>query len=175
MYRVTKYNTIHGFTLIELLLYVAISSVILLGVVGFFSALLQARIKGQVIAEVDGQGMRAMQIMVRTVRNSTAIDTPPAGRTRTNTWVEVPNSSLSPTYFEQTGTALTIAEHVRSQRIPLTNSQVMVSNLAFTNETQSTGTGVLRIQFTLTYVNSTGRNEYDYSKTFTDTVTLRAY
>ena len=54
-----------GFTLIELLLYITISSVMLLAISVFLSALLQSKVKNQTIAEVEGQGIQVMQMITQ--------------------------------------------------------------------------------------------------------------
>lgn len=55
----------------------------------------------------------------------------------------------------------------------LYNSRVTVSNLTFTNLTRAGTPGNVRIQFTLTHINPSGRNEYDFSKTFYGSASLR--
>lgn len=51
----------------------------------------------------------------------------------------------------------------------LVNSQVTISGLTFTSSSPHS----VRIQFTLTAVNPSGRNEYDFSKTFYGSATIR--
>lgn len=55
----------------------------------------------------------------------------------------------------------------------LINSRVTVSNLTFSNLSRPGTPGTVRIQFTLTHINPEGRQEYNFSKTFYDTATLR--
>jgi len=62
---------------------------------------------------------------------------------------------------------------IRQNSIALTNSRVVASSLTFTNLSRTGTPGAMRIQFTLAHVNPSGRNEYDYSKTFYATSTLR--
>jgi type II secretory pathway pseudopilin PulG len=140
-----------GFTLIELLLYVSIVGAIIFSVAGFLSLAMQARIKNQTIAEVEQQGIAAMQQITQTGRN--AADT---------------NFS---TVFDLSGGAIRV--NPGDGPIALTNSRVTASSLSFTNLSRPGTDGTVRVQFTLTYVNSSGRNEYDYSKTFYDSVTIR--
>ncbi len=140
-------NSHAGFTLIELLLYVSIIGAMILSVSGFLFLIMQSRVKNQTIAEVEQQGVSVIQLVTQTGRN--AADT---------------NFT---TAFDLSGGVL------RQDSIALTNSRVVASNLTFTNLSRVGTPGTIRIQFTLSHVNPAGRNEYDYSKTFYATASLR--
>lgn len=66
------------------------------------------------------------------------------------------------------GSALQIKEGAAAA-IPLTSNDVQVSGLTFNNLTRSGTPGIVQVSFTLSRVNPSGRNEYDYQKTFTST------
>lgn len=70
------------------------------------------------------------------------------------------------------GSALLITEGA-NPTVPLTNSKIQMSGLTFTNLTRSGTPGVVRVSFTLSRVNGSGKNEYDYQKTFTTSAALR--
>ena len=55
----------------------------------------------------------------------------------------------------------------------LYNSRVTASNLSFQNLSRTGTPGTIRIQFTLSHINPSGRNEYDFNKTFYGTASLR--
>ena len=136
-----------GFTLIELLLYVSIIGAMILSISGFLSLLMQSLVKNQTISEVEQQGVQVMQIITQTGRNATDIN-------------------FTTAFDLSAGT-------IRQNSIALTNSRVVASSLTFTNLSRTGTPGAMRIQFTLAHVNPSGRNEYDYSKTFYATSTLR--
>jgi len=161
-----------GFTLIELLLYVSILGSMILSVSGFLFLLMQSRVKNQTIAEVEQQGVQVIQLVTQTIRNAETITSPTAATTATTATIDVVTASLDPTIFDLAGGTIRIAEGTGSP-IALTNSQVTASSLSFYNLTRTTTQGTMRIQFTLTHINPSGRNEYDYSKTFYATSTLR--
>jgi len=69
-------------------------------------------------------------------------------------------------------TALQIKEGAGSP-IPLTSDDVQVSGLTFTNLSRSGTAGNIQVSFTVSRVNTAGRNEYDYQRTFTGTASLR--
>ncbi len=140
-------NVQSGFTLIELLLYVSIVGAIVFSFSGFLSLLMQSRVKNQTIAEVEQQGVAVMQLITQTGRNATDIN-------------------FTSTFDLSGGT-------IRQNSIALTNSRIVASSLTFQNLSRPNTPGTVRIQFTLTHINPSGRNEYDYNKTFYGTASLR--
>lgn len=161
-----------GYTLIELLLYVTIVSGLLLAVSVFFGASVEARIKNQSIAEVDQQGMAAMEYMSQTIRNADSITSPTLGTSGASLTLAVPTGTLSPTVFNLDGTALQLQEGTGAA-IALTSSKVQISSLIFRNLSRASTPGMIQISFIASRTNTSGRNEYDYQKTFTTTVALR--
>lgn len=166
------YKNRRGFTLIELLLYVSITGLLLLSVTIFFSLLFQVRIKNQVIAEVEQQGMQVMQIMTQTIRNAENITAPTQGGSDASLSIDVLTSSSDPTVFALSGGVLQITEGTATP-ISLTNSRVTVSDLTFQNLSRTSTPGTVRITLTITAVNPSGRNEYNFTKTFVGSATLR--
>ena len=163
-----------GFTLVELLLYVGIASIILLITTLFLSTLLESRIKNQTVAEVEQQGLQAMQIITQTARNAEAITTPSQGASASSLTLDVITALNDPTIFDLSSGAIRIKEGAAAI-IPLTNSRITASALTFQNLSRPTTPGTIRIQFTLTHVNPDGRNEYNFNKTFIGSATLRNY
>jgi type II secretory pathway pseudopilin PulG len=165
-------NKTAGYTLIELLLYISLTGILLVSLAVFFGMSVDARIKTQSVTEVNQQGASAMDYLQQTVRNATSISAPAAAATAASLTVVVPTASLSPTVFNVNGTILQVKEGAAAA-IPLTNDDVQITNLTFTNLTRSGTDGAVRISFTVSRTNIGGRNEYDYSKTFTTTVAIR--
>lgn len=165
-------STQKGFTLVELLLYIAISSVVLLSTSLFLSLLLGSNIKNQTIAEVEQQGMQTMSMIAQTIRNSENITSPTVGSSDTSLTLDVINVSNDPTVFDISSGSIQITEGAGSA-VPLTNERVTASNISFENLSYTGTNGTIQIEFTLTYINSSGRNEYDFSKTFTSSASLR--
>ena len=161
-----------GFSLIELLLYVSIASIMLLVTSLFLSTLLQSRIKNQTVAEVDQQGLQVMQIIAQTARNSEAITSPTIGASTSSLTLDVITVANDPTVFDLASGAFQMKEGAVTA-VSLTNSRVIVSSLTFQNLSRAGTPGTIRIRFTLTHVNPSGRNEYSFTKTFTGSATLR--
>jgi len=56
--------------------------------------------------------------------------------------------------------------------VDLINNNIEISGLNFQNLTKSGTAGIVRINFTLSRLNPNGRNEYDYSQTFTSSAEI---
>ena len=136
-----------GFTLIELLLYVSIVGVMILSVSAILPIFMQSRVKNQTISEVEQQGVSVMQRITQAGRNATDIN--------------------FTTAFDLSSGA------IRENTIALTNSRVTASGLTFQDLSRVGTPGTMRIQFTITHVNPQGQMEYDFSKTFYGSATLR--
>jgi hypothetical protein len=74
--------------------------------------------------------------------------------------------------FALSGGTITMTEGAGAA-VSLTNNLVNVSGLSFSNLSRASTPGTVRIQFTITYINNSGRNEFDYSKTFDSNASLR--
>ncbi|MDP2789798.1 MAG: prepilin-type N-terminal cleavage/methylation domain-containing protein [bacterium] len=163
---------VRGFTLVELLLYVALTTIMVGTISVFLFMTLQVRVKNQVINEVEQQGQQAMQRITQVIRNATDITAPVQGASGASTTLVVTPTGNSPTVFALTAGALRITEGAGTA-VVLTNGRVIASALTFTNLSRSASSHDLRVQFTLTAVNNSGRNEYDFAKTFTTSAHVR--
>lgn len=161
-----------GFTLVELLLYVTIISAIIFTVIFFLQITLSTRVKNQTISEVEEQGSMVMQLLTQSARNALVINTPAAGGSGSILSLNTTLPATTPTVFDLSAGVIRITEGAGTA-VALTNSRVNATNLTFQNLTGTATKGNVRIQFTLNYINQSGRNEYDYSKTFTGDATLR--
>lgn len=168
--KLQKFST--GFTLVELLLTISISSVILLTISLTWGTLLGARVKQQTITEVEQQAVQAIQLITQIARNAESITTPAANATSTALTLDVLTVAKDPTIINISNGVLQITEG-SSTAVALTNTRVTVSNALFSNLSRTSTAGSIRIQFTISHVNPAGRSEYDYSKTFYATATLR--
>lgn len=161
-----------GFSLVELLLYIALSATILLILSTTIFNLLQARIKGQAIAEVEQQGIQIMELLKQTVEQSSSIVSPAIGSSDSSLNLVMPTPALSPTIITLAGNTITMTEGV-NPALNLSSSSLLVSNLTFANWSKPSTPGLIRISFTLSYVNNENRQEYNYSQTFVTSVVKR--
>lgn len=161
-----------GNTLVELLLYMAILSLIILAVSSMVYLTFQSRIKSQVIAEVEQQGNQTMEIILRTIRNSSSVNTPTTGASGNTLSLATYSAPTSPSVFSINNGALTIKEG-SAGTINLTSDKLMIDNLLFTNLSYPQTPGNVKIEFTLQYKNNDNISEYNYKKTFYSTASLR--
>ena len=161
-----------GYTLLELLLYISLYSIIMMSIMGLLLTLLQVRIKSRTVAEVDQQGIQIMQSITQAIRNSDNINSPLVGASADALSLDMPEATLDPTVFDLSNGTARITEAANAP-VVLSNSLVTVSDVTFTNLSRPQTPGNIRVQFIITYINNAGRNEYDYSKTFTGNASLR--
>ncbi len=162
-----------GFTLVEMILYVAICSILMVTISVFLSFLLDARIRSQAITEVNQQGFQVLSLVTQTIRNGRSIETPTIGTSSSTLSVTTGDVLLNPTIFTTTSGRVQIKEGSKNP-IPLTNSRVTVSDIRFENVSSvSSIEKIIRISFTMSYVNLGGKSEYSFTKTFTGSATLR--
>jgi len=161
-----------GFTLIELLVYIGIASIVLFAIIGQYLALLQMRAKHQTIAEVEQQGEFVMHLITQTVRNAEAINSPSIGTSASILSVDVIEAADDPTLFDIFGGRIRVTEGAGSAA-NLTSILLNTSSLLFENVSGTGTPGAVRIQFTLSRVNTAGIIPYAYEKTFYGTASLR--
>lgn len=161
-----------GFTLLESMLYIAIAAVVVMGSTFFYQILLESRIKNQTIAEVEQQGAKVMRVMSQAVRSASALNLPAEGDKGETLSLATYFGASDPTVFAVSDGVIGIQEG-SGKAVDLTNSRISASDLLFYNVSRPGTPGIVRIEFTLTYVNVSGRNEYAYSKTFISSAALR--
>ncbi len=167
-----RVHTSKGYTLIELLLYVGISAGVLLVSTFFLQALLESRIKNQTIDEVEQQGLQVIHLITQTIRNAENITAPTTGNSSSSLTLDVSDIVDDPTIFDMASSTIQITEGSGSA-ISLTNSRVTASSLLFENLSRSDTPGSIRVSFILTHVNVSGRQEYEFSKTFYASASVR--
>jgi type II secretory pathway pseudopilin PulG len=162
-----------GFTLVELILYVSICSILLLTISSFLSFLLGARVRSQAITEVNQQGFQVMSMITQTIRNGRSIQVPSMGLSSSTLSITTGDVLLNPTVFSLSSTTVQIKEASKNA-VPLTNSRIRVSGLTFQNVSSGSSTEkIIRISYTIDYINPAGRSEYTFTKSFTGSATLR--
>ena len=113
-----------------------------------------------------------MQTIVQTILNAEDINSPSIGTSASSLSLDVVEVANNPTIFNNISTYIYLSEGVITP-IALNSNLVEVSNLSFTNMSKVSTPGNIRIQFDLSFVNNTNRNEYDWTKTFYGSASLR--
>ncbi len=155
-----------GFTLIETLLYIAISATVLLSTVYFINILLSARVKNQMVTEVEDQGARMMTIIADEIRTGSHVTV------LSPTSLSIQSLSGATSLITLNGTDLDSIQNGVSQ--PLNAAPVEV-NAVYFGEKEGSSNSYQSIEFgiTLTTANPGGRQEFSYQRTFLDAATLR--
>ena len=165
-------NAINGFTLIELLLYIGLL-VLFIGVATtFILGFMETKAKNNTIVDVEEQGTFASRLIGQTLRNATSINSPSQGTTATSLSINTYDPAKTPTLFDLSGGAIRMKEGSGAY-INLTNTNVTITNLTFSNLSRANTPGVIKYQFTVTYINPDSRNVYDFEKTFYQSASLR--
>ncbi len=161
-----------GFALIELIIYIGLVSIMFLGIVSFTKMILQTRARNQVIIEVEQQGIQIVQILTYIIRNAENIIQPTLSNSGNNLILDVLDVSKDTTIFSLDGNIINMKEGAGSQ-INLNNSRVKVQDLIFHNLSRLNTSGIIKFSLVLNYNNQSGRSEYNYSKTFYGSISLR--
>jgi len=155
-----------GFTLLEVILWLAISATLLSAAVLLFVQIQSVFIKSQVVSEVEGQGIQAMQIVIQTIQDSVEVVTPTLGNDSASISLNLDNGSLDTTDISIDGDGSLQIIESGGTPIQLTNGRVIVSNLLFSNFSSSTEYSSIRVEFDLSHVNLSNRNEFSYTRNF---------
>lgn len=161
-----------GVTLVEMIVYIAIASIVLGAIGTVYTTIVALRVKNQAVLEVEQQGQHMMQAITLAVRNAASISAPAAGASAASASLSTYAAGTTPTVFSITNGVLNIREG-STTAIPLSTSDVSVSDLNFQNITRTGTDGMLRITFTVTYVNPTGRTNQSVTRTFTNSAAVR--
>jgi Tfp pilus assembly protein FimT len=165
-------NNHKGFSIVELVVYVSLASIMLLAIASFSKIILEARTRNRVISEVEQQGTQVAQTISQSIRNSEGIISPTAGGSSDNLNLNVVNTSQDPTVFSLDSGVINIQEGSGNQ-VNLTNGHVVVQDLVFQNLSRPNTPGVVKFSFILEYNNQSNKPEYNYSKTFYSSASLR--
>jgi len=161
-----------GFTLIEFILYIGIVGIVLLVVGAIGLNVLFGKAKLTAIEEVSQISRFTMEKIADGVRNAQAINSPAQGASASALSLQMASSSKNPTVFDLSSGVVRITEDTGSA-VDLTSSEVVVTNLQFSNISYPGTPGTVRIQMTAKPSNPENRQEYDFEKTFYTTANIR--
>lgn len=114
-----------------------------------------------------------MSMITQTIRNGRSIQVPSMGLSSSTLSITTGDVLLNPTVFSLSSTTVQIKEASKNA-VPLTNSRIRVSGLTFQNVSSGSSTEkIIRISYTIDYINPAGRSEYTFTKSFTGSATLR--
>jgi len=147
-----------AFSLIELIVYISISSVMVLLLMGSFDLLTRFRDRAQAISEIKKQGLSIMEVINQRIRDAENIDFPPAGESGEYLSLTMSEAVRNPLVVELQNNAITLDEGFYPT-FNLSNSRVEASNLIFKNASLGSTQGIINVQFTLS--NAYGKTDYE--------------
>lgn len=170
------FNDKKGFTLVETLIYIAIIGTAVTSFVVFAISIGEPRNKTYATQEVQANMRTAVDLISQRVRAATGVNTGAStfGSDPGVLSLAMADSTKNPTLIDLTADdgILRITEGV-SSAVPITSTEVQVTNLVFTNLTPSGERESIRIEMTMEYNNSSGDVEFDYTQSATTTVGVR--
>lgn len=158
-----------GFTLIEVLLSLTIFSILISGSSFLLLESLQIRASVESVAEIDFQGTQILHVITEQIRNADSISSPLPG---TNSSSLTLSNNLQNSIFTLFGTSLIMAEGF-GPFAALNSSRVAVENITFENRSRPGTPGTIRISLTLSHYNPENRTEFDVTKTFVTSASIR--
>jgi prepilin-type N-terminal cleavage/methylation domain-containing protein len=151
-----------AFTLIELLIYIAILSLVLVSITGFFLNIISGDIKESSYQEVQQNGRFAMAKITQEIKKAIGINIPVLGSSSSSLSLVMATPGLNPTIFDISGGKLRITQG-SSAPVELTTDQVIVNNLQFTNLSYVGTPGTIRVEMTVNNLNPANKSEYHAS------------
>ena len=155
-------NKNYGFTLLEVILYLAILSTMVFGIGSFVNLVSVSRVKNQVMTEVDMQAFQIIQNITEDIRNAKSIVSPTIGQNQNS--LTIINTDDSQKVFVLEGDTFTVNNGTGA--IDLNNNQVLVKELIFKNLSRTETPDIIQINFTISYNNNSGNENYNYSKSY---------
>lgn len=161
-----------GFTLIEFILYIGIVSTVLAVTAAIGVNVLFGKAKLAAIEEVSQNARFSIEKIADTIRNAQAIQSPSIGTTASSLSLQMADLAKNPTIFDISGGVVRIKEGAGGA-VDITSSEVVATNIQFSNISYALTPGTVRVQMTVQYNNPSGRKEYEFQKTFYTTANIR--
>jgi len=159
-----------GITLIETLLYCALFSVFIMAITIFAWDVSTGKIKNDSQAEVDDEAQIVMDEITGIIRNAKSIVTPAStGSSSANLVLSMPDGNVKT--FDLASDRLRVTDNNGTQN--LTSNLVSVSQLTFTNVSNSGTPGCIRIQMLISRSNLSGGSEYRSDILIDNSITLK--
>lgn len=161
-----------AFSLLEAILYLALVSLFIAAIASYWGSIKEMSDRSEAIDAVNNEAQFIIGQITQTIRNSDSINTPVPATSAAAISLAQAIPAVNPTLYAFNNGSITVAEGVAGP-IALDSSRVVVSGLSFTNLTVDGTKGVVRIQLTLSYNNTSGNANLNYAQTYYATATIR--
>lgn len=159
-----------GIGLIEIVIYVGIMGVFVAAITSFIISNQKIGNRNEAINEVEVQGNEIVDIISQEIRNAKSVVNPDISES--NSSLELTNKDSNQIIFDLSGGKLRI-ERGSGGTTNLNSDRVIVSNLNFNNFGLTGTGGSIQFQFDARYVNPGGKEEINYTRTFSGSASLR--
>lgn len=167
----------YGFTLIEVLIYIGVLGIILTAIFSLLIVSNRSNIKAKVMRETLEDARRAMDIMVREIKEAKSVYTP----TTSSSQLSLETFNYLPADEETTfvdfflcGSSLCLKKESSLDPIAITKDNTKVNRLVFTRIVSGDSESV-QIELEMKYKNPSNRPEYQATVNLTSTASLRSY
>ncbi|MCA9387246.1 hypothetical protein KC669_04400 [Candidatus Dojkabacteria bacterium] len=165
-------NSKKAFTLIETLLYISLTSIILVSISAFMGLLININNRNKAISEVNHQSIEVLENITASIQNAEGINSPAQSSSGNSLSLQIDSASSNPTVVGLSGTRVIIQEGASSP-VFITSDDVIVNDLTFYNVSTNLENKGVRFSFTIEYNNTSGRSEFNLTKTFYGTATIK--
>lgn len=160
-------NNKKGLNLIETIIYLGFTIIILPVIFYFFNIAIQTMTKNQIIADVERSAALITQILTQTIRNADRVNLPLLGEnSSTLSLIIFSGAATTTATFDLNNGKIQMKEGA-SAAVFLNSSDVVVSNLLFSNAGRGGTLGSIKVQFNL--------NKDIYSKLYYVSASLRKH
>lgn len=169
-----------GFTLIEFLIYIAILTIMLMGMGGIAWNVMGGGVQVSSLEEVSSNSRIVLNRITQAAREARSINSPLPGAAATTTLsLRMVDPQRDPTIFSISGNTLTIKEG-GAETTAITSIDVRATDLRFQNVSYiaAEGTppipGTILVNFTLSHYNPAGLVAFNVVRSFQTTINLLA-
>jgi len=165
-----------GLTLIEILIYIGILGIVTTALVTFIISISKSKDKNFVVQEVNSNMRLALDVIEQTIRAATTTNT------GDSTFDSDPGVlSLAMTDPNKNPTVINLSaddgtlqiKEASSSTVPITSSEVKITNFTLTDLTASSSRESVRVLMTIEFNNPSNDIIYDYALTTTSTFSIR--
>lgn len=163
-----------GFTLIEFLLYSVIVTAITGSLIVIGINIMKVSAKVSAVEEVNYNGKMIIDEITTYIRKSERVISPSPGEESIQLVLEMSVQENSPVIFQKEEVTETIIMQVGSDLPTSLNSSLTeIGELKFSNVSYPGSPGAIKIEIDVIYRNLSGKEDYDFQKTFYVTENLR--
>ena len=163
-----------GFTLIEFLLYSIIVTATTGALIAIGINIMKVSAKVSVVEEVNYNGKMIIDEITSSVRESESIVYPSPGVQGEYLTLEMKIDTNNPVGFTKNEITETLIMQTGNDLFTTMNSNLTkIGEIKFSNVSYPGSPGTLKIEIDVMYRNLTGKEEYDFQKTFYTTENLR--